>query len=95
MRDSKSFVIPRGTPQQTCGSVRPLVIRNVYRVGALPSYQPEVPARTTAKAVKPRPSVADWERRRIARLARLRTFGCYAVGVVVLYSFMFLAALGG
>lgn len=101
MRDCKSFVIPRGEPQ-TCGLVRPLEIRNVYKVGALPSYQPEVPAKQTANAVKPRPSVADWQRKHDARMLKLsracralKSFGCYAFGVAVLYLFLFLAALGG
>ena len=100
-RNCQSFVIPRGEPQ-TCGLVRPLEIRNVYKVGALPSYQPEVPAKQTANAVKPRPSVADWQRTHALRMARARrlgravkTLGWYALGVAVLYLFLFLAALGG
>lgn len=99
MRDYKSFVIPRGAPQ-TC--VRPLEIRSVYKVGALQSYQPEVPTKQTAKAVRPRPSVADWQRRHDARMLKLsracraiKSFGCYAFGVAVLYLFLFLAAFGG
>lgn len=101
MRNDKSFVIPRGEPQ-TCELVRPLEIRSVYKVGALQSYQPEAPTKHTATAVRPRPSVADMQRRHdrsVAKLRRigraLKTFGCYAFGFVVLYLFMFLAAYGG
>lgn len=101
MRDYKSFVIPRGEPQ-SCEFVRPLEIRSVYKMGALPSYQPEVPTKQTAKAVRPRPSVAEWQRKHNARMLKVRrvgralkTFGCYAFGVAVLYLFLFLAAYGG
>lgn len=101
MRETKSFVIPRGKPQ-TCELVRPMEIRSVYQVGALPSYQPEVPTKQTAKAVRPRPSVAEWQRKHDARKAKLcrvgralKTFGCYALGFVAFYLLMFLAAYGG
>lgn len=100
MRESKSFVIPRGTP--TCELVRPLEIRNVYKVRAPHSHQAEVPYSQTAKAVKPRPSVADWQRKHDARMLKLsrmgrafKSFCCYAFGVAVLYLFLFLAAFGG
>lgn len=100
MRESKSFVIPRGAP--TCELVRPLEIRNVYKVRAPHSDQAEVPYSRTANAVKPRPSVADWQRKHDAHIDMLRRFWrgvktvcCYVLGFVVLYVFMFLAALGG